>query len=257
VEHEPTNEPGPRSLEQRIRAELNMHMAGLGDPKEMEPFKRVSLAAEVFREYTDALGEGSDIAPITGRFIAYGIVAEAGEGVSTKALTTYYKTGEGSHDDLRAEYLMHYFAAETTPEERMLIDILGTHLFREQNRVDVTPIEHWRPDIAMLRTSHNPGDVDTVLQLPDGIAMSDMSSVINEVSHHIDVKGDAFKAFLRLPGIDVTADNLLSEFGLSYLGNSSQPGFYDVLLPSLQQRRRMGLAWDGIEIGGTTYVFAR
>ncbi|MFC4245325.1 hypothetical protein ACFOYW_18300 [Gryllotalpicola reticulitermitis] len=237
--------------------EINAHIATLPVPKEVEPGFRQALEDEIFDEYLEALAEGVDVHPITARFIAYGVLADAPGNATTEALSRYVTSGEGSHKQLREEYLPLYWHPQTGPRDRVAIDVLGTHLFRHEQQTNATLATPLPLNLMLLHSADDPTEIDTILQVPKDLTLADAQPVINEALHHASVKGDAFKAFLRLPAVDVTADNLLSEFDLAFVGSSDRTDFDSEVLPLMKRRAEIGLEWDAIELGGKTYVFAR
>jgi hypothetical protein len=234
--------------------QMNEQLRALDDPKRLTPPERIALGSEILKLIAETYDGGFEMPDHLARFIAYGITTGAPDDNPSDVLINYYLTGAGSHEDLRAEYLRHYFSDDATSAERLFIDVLGTHLFRKEQHITApAPTGGGDFALAILDTTTWLGDVATLMQLPRELGRRDHLPVMHEIAHHVAQKGDPFRAFLRLPGIDATEDSLLTEFELAYLGDTDQPE----ALQALADRQAAGLGVDAVEIGGIAYVFAR
>lgn len=239
----------------RLQDEL---MCELPYPKNApELFARV-MADEVRRDFMENLPHGRDIDPITGRLIAYSLIKYAPDNAPVRALTTYYRSGRGSHDELQAEYLPLYQSQRMEPEGRLLLDILGSHLYRREHP-DRGQQPRDYPVRGTLLTVTNRAE-QTLLHFPmqyrRGLPDEDVQPVATEMCHHIRVKGDAFLAYLRLPGIDASADDLLHRFELAYQGVAGVDLDADRLQRGANEMfGQHEPSWEAVEIGGQVHVF--
>lgn len=233
-------------------------MAELPDPKIAPEFLTKLMADEVRRDFIDNLVQGRDIDPLTGRMIAYSLIKYAPEDALVGALTEYYTTGHGNHADLRAEYQPLYRNPRMEPEGRLLLDILGTHLYRDEHPDRGQQPRHY-PVRATLLTVTNRAE-QTLLHFPmqygRSLADDDVEPVAAEMCHHVRVKGDPFLAYLRLPGIDAASSDLLHRFELAYQGVAG----HDVDADGLHRGpgEMFGQhepSWEAVEIGGQVHVF--
>jgi len=239
------------------RAENDL-MAELPDPKNAPEFLAKLMADEIRRDFIDNLVQGRDIDALTGRMIAYSLIKYAPEGAPVDALTEYYQTGRGGHAGLREEYLPLYRNPHMEPEGRLLLDILGTHLYRHEHpdrgqqprdypvKAIVLTALNWGPG----RRAHFP------LQVHRGLDEDDLEAVAFEMCHHVHVKGDAFLAYLRLPGIDASSDSLLRRFELAYQGIAGKDVGADGLTRGADEMfGHHEPSWEAVEIGGQVHVF--
>ena len=233
-------------------------MAEPPEPKDAPEFLTRLMAGEIWRDYIDNLVQGRDIDTMTARMIAYLLVRYADDDALVDALTDYYKRGKGSHRELRREYLPLYQNERTRPEGRLLVDILGTHLYRREH-----------PDRGQQPRNYPVhGTVLTALNRADGTRLhfpmqfgrhldeDDLEAVATEMCHHVQVKGDPFLAYLRLPGIDASTGDLLHRFELAYVGLAEEQSDTDGL--KRQADELFGHhqpSWEGVEIGGRVHVF--
>lgn len=267
MEHNsPTNtDPSPEAFGRRFRSEARRPrladelMDELPEPGDAPEFFVRMMADEIRRDFVDTVEQGRDLDPVSARMIAYSLVRHAPADAMVAALTAYYKTGEGRHDQLRAEYLPLYQHPRMTPEGRFLLDLLGTHLFRQEHP------RAWRNDPParlsawVIQVRQAGISCDLAVQHGPGLEAEGYGAMLHEAVQHTRKRGDAFRAYLRLPGVDATAETLLHDFERSYLGLHGDdvdvdiPGFGCWLdgTPCPQFR------WDGIEIGGTVHVFLR
>lgn len=239
----------------RLQDEL---MRELPYPKNApELFARV-MADEVRRDFIENLPHGRDIDPVTGRLIAYSLIKYAPDDAPVRALTTYYRSGRGSRDELRAEYLPLYQSEQMEPEGRLLLDILGTNLYRREHPDRGQQPRHY-PVRATLLTVTNRAE-QTLLHFPmqygRSLADDDVEPVAAEMCHHVRVKGDPFLAYLRLPGIDAASSDLLHRFELAYQGVAGQDVDADGLHRGPDEMfGHHEPSWEAVEIGGQVHVF--
>ena len=244
--------------DQEQRRQEDTLMAELPDPKVAPEFLTKLMADEVRRDFIDNLVQGRDIDPLTGRMIAYSLIKYAPEGALVGALTEYYTTGHGSHADLRAEYVPLYRNPRMEPEGQLLLDILGTHLYRHEHP-DRGQQPRDYPVRGTVLTAFNRSD-DTRLHFPlqyrRGLDEDDLESVAAEMCHHVQVKGDPFLAYLRLPGIDASAGDLLQRFALAYQGVAGEGIDPDGLTRGTNEMfGHHQPSWEAVEIGGQVHVF--
>ncbi len=266
MEHQEPTRSGPspegwadflKRNQERRRAE-NALMAELPDPQVAPEFLTKLMADEVRRDFIDNLVQGRDIDPLTGRMIAYSLIKYAPEGALVGALTEYYTTDDGSHASLRAEYVPLYRNPRMEPEGRLLLDILGTHLYRREHP-DRGQQPRDYPVRGTLLTVTNRVEQTRLhfpMQYRRGLPDEDVEPVAAEMCHHVRVKGDPFLAYLRLPGIDASASDLLHRFELAYQGVAGEGIDPNGLTRgSNEMFGHHQPSWEAVEIGGQVHVF--
>jgi hypothetical protein len=252
----PSREPERDYRREALTERINELVAELPDPRTVPSHIAIAFETQAGHEVLRALSDGRDIDLFTARIIAYSLLAHAPADYPAEALTTYLRTGEGTHEAIRAEYAPLAEDPRMIGEGRLLLDIFGTHLFRE---------EHPRhaPEVPSILTSAiveiPRGDrTDTIaIQVPYDSPPETLERLVAELAAHIEERGDAFIAYLRLPGVDATSEALLSDFIFSYFNRDD----IDELIPNapriLDGGGVDGWEWDGIEVGGTVHCFHR
>lgn len=241
----------------RARAPITERLlAELPAPHEAAGLITMALSDQTRDDYFNALSEGRDIGPATARAIAYNLIAHAPAGVSTEALERFFATGDGDHAELLAEYLPLYQHPIMRAERRLLLDALGTHLFHREHPTSTTVgTPGYALDGGLFYTDNGEGErVAVAFQLPMGLAAAEAERLIPYLERAIRRYGDAFRAFLRLPGVDATSLGLVNY----YLGVHALEEEADELLAQGDRERRGAVpAWEAVEIGGQLHVFTR
>ena len=246
----PEGEFAPRALiTERLLAELPPPHEGAG-------LITMALSDQTRDDYFNALSESRDIEPATARAIAYNLIAHAPIGASTAALERFFATGTGSHEQLLTEYLPLYENPEMPAEGRLLLDALGTHLFhREHPTATTVGTPGYALDGGLFYTDNDEGErVAVAFQLPMGLAREEAERLVDYLERPVRRYGDAFRAFLRLPGVDAMSPGLVNY----YLGVHALEDEAESLLAQGDPERRGPVpAWEAVEIGGRLHVFTR
>jgi len=220
-----------------------------------------ALADQVREDYFNARSESKEITPETARAVAYSLAAHAPDNATTTALERYASTGEGQHEELRAEYLPLAEDPIMPAEGRLLLDALGTHLFRQEHPQTVINVPRgalttYALDGGLFYTEVTGERVAVAFQLPMGLATDEHRGLMNYLERNVARYGDPFRAFLRLPGIDATAPGLITQF----LRMRMHPELAARTIAGTLEPPRTGgamPAWEGVEIGGQIHVFTR
>ncbi|HTL42089.1 MAG TPA: hypothetical protein VL294_11510 [Pseudolysinimonas sp.] len=252
--HHPEQQPANGLITERLLAELP-------PAREAAGLITMALSDQTRDDYFNALSRSRDIEPATARAIAYNLMAHAPIDATTEALERYFATGIGSRDQLLAEYLPLYENPEMPAEGRLLLDALGTHLFRREHPTAATVgTPGYALDGGLFYTDDGEGErVAVAFQLPMGLPADDAERVAHYLERPVRRYGDAFRAFLRLPGVDATSLGLVTY----YLGVHALEGEAETLLAQADQgerdpeRRGPVPAWEAVEIGGRLHVFTR
>lgn len=250
IPHRDPEQQPPRGLiTERLLAELP-------PPHEAAGLITMALSDQTRDDYFNALSESRDIESATARAIAYNLIAHAPIGAATEELERFFATGTGSREELLAEYLPLYENPEMPAEGRLLLDALGTHLFhREHPTATTVGIPGYALDGGLFYTDNGEGErVAVAFQLPMGLSRDDAERLIDYLERPVRRYGDAFRAFLRLPGVDATSPGLANY----YLGVHALEGEAETLLAQGDPERRGPVpAWEVVEIGGRLHVFTR
>ncbi|MGE3795587.1 MAG: hypothetical protein AB7I38_16915 [Dehalococcoidia bacterium] len=248
--------PNPEARKPATEKEREQLLRSLPDPELAAGVITMALSDDARESYFNALSESRDIDPLTARLIAYNVIAHAPEGAETDALRAHSCTGEGSHAELRAEYLPLYQHPIMPAEGRLLLDALGTHLFHHEHPTSTTVgTPGYALDGGLFYTDNGEGErVAVAFQLPMGLALDEAGRVIPYLERAIRRYGDPFRAFLRLPGVDAASLGLVNY----YLGVHALEDEADALLAQGDPERRGAIqAWEAVEIGGQLHVFTR
>lgn len=230
-------------------------------PPEQAPGLITAVLTDQIREnYFNALSEGREITSPVARAITYCLVAHAPLDASTHALAQFTASGAGTHDGLRAEYLPLYDHPSMPAEGKLLLDVLGTHLFHEEHPDTVVQthrgsLTSYALDGGLLYADDpQEGRQAIAFQLPMGLSAQDTESLIPFLERNTRRYGDSFRAFLRLPGIDVTSPGLIP-----YFLRTRRPEDETNAIGAAGPRRSGGAMPDleGVEIGGRLHVFSR
>lgn len=255
MERLPSN-PEPERSAAPISEEL---LISLPHPHEAPRVITMALSDQIREDYFNALSESRDIDPATARAVAYNLIAHSPSSANTEALERYFATGQGSHEELRAEYMPAYESPTMPAEGRLLLDALGTHLFHQEHPGTLARGGKlaYALDGGLFYTEDGAGQrVAVAFQLPMGLSASDSQGLVDYLERHVRREGDAFRAFLRLPGIDATSPGLLSYFRAVHLKN---PQEVHAAQRRAELRPVVGATpdWETVEIGGQIHDFSR
>ncbi len=168
----------------------------------------------------DARERRGDLTEHTARAIARAVANALGE--NGRALDEFARTGLGSYALLSEEYLDIYNDPTTPAKARTWIGWLGTYLvmreFPDTSRQFMGPGPD--PDLSRLLVPARPkiGDDRQVIHVPATKTADDIRGVVWELAPLIQLGGDAFRAFLRLPDVDASSPNLFESFEQTFCG---------------------------------------
>lgn len=162
-----------------------------------------------------ALERRTDIDQATARLLAYNLGHD-----EDSQLRAFGRGEPRSNADLRDEYLPIYNDPETPDEVKERIDWLGAYLVARDNRVP-SPVR--RPD----GPAHLNGLLwqtrvaDLAVSVRADLSTDEITALGETLQAHVARYGDAFAAFLTLPDIDASSDELEFSFTDSHLGSFS------------------------------------
>lgn len=165
-----------------------------------------------------ALSEGTQIDDLGARLIA--VLAGAFVDRHSAALDSFIESSSGSPDEIRASYRSIYDRPDISPEVPVLLDFLGTHL-ANRDRPDAPPAGPVM-ESARVRFPASPGRDGT--WHPLAFAMSttphpdDEGPILDRLIDALTIHGDPFRAWLRVPGVDAAAPDLIEQFTRCYHG---------------------------------------
>lgn len=197
TEHDPVTRGG--SSERMVRA------AG-----KFESWIQEGLAA--------ARDEGREVDLMTARLIAHALGRATGR---ESALANFGRTGEGAYEALRDEYLPVYSSPTTPTTIREWIDWLGTYLVERENRGTGRTYmnEHLPPRLHQLlvRTELDIGGEHFIVHVPadqSEYLIRQLAITLDEIALQ---KNAALQAFLQLPDVDASSDDLIESFESNYI----------------------------------------
>lgn len=247
------------SPERRTLDSTERLLQELPNPHEAAGIITAALSDKTREDYFNALSESRDIDQGTARLIAYNLIAHAPIDAVTTALERYASSGQGSRDELREEYLPLYQDPTMPVEGRLLLDALGTHLFHTEHPDTIAQGGHlpYALDGGLFYADNGHGErVAIAFQLPMGLSQADATGVADYLERCVQREGDAFRAFLRLPGVDATSPGLRSYFRAVHL---KTPDEVEAAQRRAGMRATAGATpdWETVEIGGQIYDFSR
>ncbi|MBN9630374.1 MAG: hypothetical protein J0I18_07180 [Actinobacteria bacterium] len=216
---------------------------------------RGPLAETAQTEYLSALAEGRPIDAETARSIAFAVAANAPDDSQTSALHRFALTGRGRHAQLLGEYAPLSRLPETPAREALLIDVLGTHLLNQDLPTRSPegslpyPLE---ADVFYAADAQN-RQVAVPFQYPAGLDRRHIVQLTRRLTRYIQKDTGAFRAFLRLPGIDAADTGLVNYFHGVHLTGAD----VDLVLSQPVEDGRTPIAFEVVQIGGTAHVFSR
>ncbi|WP_339619527.1 hypothetical protein [uncultured Salinibacterium sp.] len=187
-------------------------------------WRRLEVATNRFSQYINegiakAQAEHTEIDDPTARCIAHTL----GRGLGREScLAEFGRTGEGSYDQLREEYLVLYCSDTASPEVKELIDWLGTHLIHRDGHQNLRRFqnEHLPPKLerVLVPTGVEVGDWYLTVHVPasyNRAAIEELTATLTELQLDKDV---ALQAFLNLPDVNAMSGDIMQDFHDNYIG---------------------------------------
>jgi hypothetical protein len=180
----------------------------------------------------DGIAEASDkhqeIDALTARSIAHVLGRAFGR---ASALADFGRTGDGSYEALRDEYLALY-TDETTPAEiKGWINWYGTFLVQREGtgsgRQFMGPDNVPELSRVLVQTRVHSGGDFRVLHAPASLRSTDLNQLVERLTDLKEGATEALWAFLTLPDVNAADSNLLDSFNASYIGEF--PHIWDAL----------------------------
>lgn len=194
------HEPRPDSPERMSRT---------ADRLQSRILEGIAVAHEQHREIDQ--GTAQTIAHALGR--AFG---------RASALAEFGRSGEGSYEMLRDEYLTLYREPTTPPMIREWIDWLGTYLVQQENVGSGRQFmnEHLAPSLERLlvATTLDIGGTPRPTHLPGSLSTTAAVELAARLATLPEASDDAFWAFLTLPDVDASSESLAESFSETYVG---------------------------------------
>lgn len=168
-----------------------------------------------------AQAERTEIASGTARLIGHALGRAYGR---ASALAEFGRTGTGTYESLREEYLDLYTEESTPPEIREWIDWFGTHLIqREGLSLSLNQMarpEHGSPKLEniLVPTGIEVGDWYCTVNVP-GIYSAAAITGLTETLTELRLDEDAgLRAFLALPGVNAMSGDIMQDFHDNHVG---------------------------------------
>lgn len=233
----------------------------LPKPPEGRGILSALLTDVVVASCSEALSQCQEIDTSTARMIAYLLVTHAGRDDSLDSMKHFMESGDGRHEDLRSEYDKLARDPHMPAEGRMLLDILGTHLFHREHPETIVNVpgglvtrDPLEVEVFKSVATEQPHAI--VCQITPGLPALRKDRIKGRIEEATARYGDAFRAFLRLPGINAAEPGLIGYF----LATRMEPNLAAAVLAGEVAPPVSGGAmppWEGVEVGGRLYVFTR
>lgn len=176
-------------------------------------------ASRITEGIEEAAAEAREIDHETARMIAHALGRAFGR---ESALADFGRTGEGSYERLRDEYLSLYQGEAATPQRREWIDWLGTYLVQRENAGSGRRFmnEHLPPKLEQLLvpTMVPVNETAVTMHVPASFDAARIAEVAREIAQLSADQDEALQAFLSLPDVNAGADNLMETFHETYSG---------------------------------------
>lgn len=197
------------------------------EPRHSEPYTPTTMErtarrfqSRIIEGITTAQTERREIDLMTARMIAHALGRALGR---ASALAEFGRTGEGTYEALREEYLGLYTEETTPPMIKEWIDWLGTYLVQQQqqdgsgrrfmNESDVPDL-----DRLLVATRLTMGDSTLTVYIPASRTSLEVKSLAEHLSALPVAASPAFRIFLSLPDVDASSANIEESFHDAYVG---------------------------------------
>jgi hypothetical protein len=196
------------------------------EPRHSEPYTPATMErtarrfqSRIIEGITTAQTERREIDPMTARMIAHALGRALGR---ASALAKFGRTGEGTYEALREEYLGLYTEEGTPPMIKEWIDWLGTHLVQQHQAGSGRRFmnENASPDLdrLLVATRLRMGDSTSTVYIPASRTSLEVKSLAEHLSALPVAASPAFRIFLSLPDVDASSANIEESFHEAYVG---------------------------------------
>jgi len=189
-----------------------------GEERQTPSPDRLANTADRFQAFilqgiAEAHEAGTEIDQGTARSIAHVLGRALGR---DSALAEFARTGEGTYEILRDEYLQLYEAPSTPPMIKEWIDWFGTHLVGTQRDGSGRQFmnEHLPPqlDRVLVRTELNVAGAQYLMYAPATLTGPDYEGLSTGLERLGLPSKVELQAYLRLRDVNAAADNLAEAF---------------------------------------------
>jgi len=195
------------------------------EPRHVEPYIPATMErtarrfqSRIIEGITAAQTERREIDLMTARMIAHALGRALGR---ASALAEFGRTGEGTYEALREEYLGLYTEEATPPMIKEWIDWLGTYLVQQQDGSGRRFLnETASPDLGRLlvATRVTVGDTTSTVYIPASKTSVEVKALAERLNALPIAASPAFRVFLTLPDVDASSANLEESFHDAYVG---------------------------------------
>ena len=196
------------------------------EPRHAEPYApaRMERTAHRFQSriiegITAAQTERREIDLMTARMIAHALGRALGR---ASTLAEFGRTGEGTYEALREEYLGLYNEEATPPMIKEWIDWFGTYLVQKHKDGSGRRFmnESTIPDLdrLLVATRVVVGDTPSTVYIPASMTSLEVKNLAERLNTLPIAASPAFRVFLSLPDVDASSANLEESFHDAYVG---------------------------------------
>jgi hypothetical protein len=209
------------------------------EPRHVEPYTPATMErtarrfqSRIIEGITAAQTERREIDILTARMIAHALGRALGR---ASALADFGRTGDGSYESLREEYLGLYTDETTPPMIKEWIDWLGTYLVQQHQDGSGRRFmsESAVPDLdrLLVATRVAVGDKVSTVYIPASKTSLEVMALGEYLSSLAVAPSPAFHVFLSLPDVDASSANLEKSFHDTYVGEfiSVEDALYDLV----------------------------
>lgn len=240
--------PSPRERLTHLPDPRLLHAAF--DEKSPEALGRL-LTDSLRDAVVEALALGEQLDDKAARLIAFALEAFADE-VHEPTLERFFHDGVGSHAELRDIYAPLFAPGRVAAEFAVLLDTLGTDLFHRERPQTAPPFPQvMEGSMVYFDTLPDGRRVGIGFAAPSKFGPVAFENVARNLTDLIGIHGDAFRAWLRLPGVDVLDTYLVEQFQARTLGPVTGADSQ----PLTEEEIAAGVDWDAVEVDGILHAF--
>ena len=251
----PTNPNPPEGTQPPHRPERLVHIpdellhAAFADKN---PEALAKLLTESLRDaIVESLALGEPLDDKAARLIVFALEAFA-DAEHEPTLERFFQHDEGSHAELRHIYAPLFAPGKVAAEFAVLLDFLGTDLFHRERPQTAPPFEDvMEGSVVYFDTLPDGRRVGIGFASPQKFGPVAFENVGRNLADLIAQHGDGFRAYLRLPGVDVLDTYLVEQFQARSLG----PVTGADAEPLTAEETATGVSWDAVEVDGILHAF--